>query len=561
MIPWRASFLKCFLLLLFFGVVVRLFYWQVVKADTLQAKAESEKTTTTKSIGQRGSILFSDGSILVASQLSYLPFVDKKNTTNQDSLAKIVAPLLEVPEASISAKLSQNLDWIPLAAPVSVQTKDTIEQLHLSGIGFDRQERRLYPEASMAANVLGFVGKDDAGKDKGYFGLEGYYNRELSGNEGFVTQETDVFGSPILTAQAQEALATRGNTLVLNIDRTIQFIAEQKLKLGVEKFHAKSGDIVIMDPNTGGILAMASYPTYEPATYYKADASSYPNPIVSDTYEPGSTFKTIVMASAIDAGAVKPDSVCPCTDEPRKISGSVIHNWDNTYRQNETMSDIVKNSDNNGMIYVGEQLGRDKLYEYLNNFGIGKSTNIDLEDEQVAQLRPKDKWYPIDYATATFGQGIAVTPIQLVRAEAAIANGGKLLEPHVVKKIITSTGEIDIKPKVIQQVITEETSKKMTQLLEYVVENSEAKRLYKPAGFWFAGKTGTAQVAIAGHYDSDSNVDASYIGFGPADNPKFVMLVRMKQPVGGEHGALTAEPVFYDVAKELFAYWGITPTQ
>lgn len=556
---WRVSILKCFVLLLFFGVVIRLIYWQFVVTDSLKAKAESQRTSSTKTLGKRGSVLFSDGSLLASSQFSYLLFAEKKQIKEPDNLVKILAAATFQEEASLSAKLNQDLFWIPLVPNVSAQTKRDLEKLTLDGIGFDRKEARFYPEASMAASILGFVGKDAAGKDKGYFGLEGFYNLELRGKEGVVQQERDVSGRPILTANALETQPKRGASLQLYVDKAIQYIAEQKLKEGVEKFQAVSGDVVIMDPFTGGILGLAVYPSYDPWEYHKSSQEQYKNPVVADTYEPGSTFKSIIMAATLNEGAVKPTTTCPC-EEPRKIGGFTIRNWDDQYRPSTTMNDVLKNSDNNGMMFVGDKLGKGKLFDYIERFGFGKATHIDLQDEEAPELRAKDSWYDIDYATATFGQGVAVTPIQLVRAVAVLANGGKLVEPHVVQKIITEDKEVAIKPKVIRTVISEKTARTITEMLIYTVDNGEAGRLYKPKGFVMAGKSGTAQIPIAGKYDAGKTI-ASYVGYAPVDKPRFVMLVRLREPKAGTHGATTAAPIFYAIAKELFAYWGITPQE
>lgn len=556
---WRFKAVRICLVLLFIAVVLRLCYWQLFASDHLKAQAETQRTVNEKILGKRGTVLFSDGSPLVTSQLSYVLFADKNVLKDTKPVAAALSPLLNESEATISAKLSTDATWVAINKQITPEKKQQISSLNIYGLGFDRKEERFYPEATMAASLLGFVGKDKVGRDTGYFGLEGYYNNLLEGKAGSIQQERDVSGRPILTGQTIATAPKNGDTLVLYIDRTIQYIAEQKLKEGLAKYGAAAGDIVIMDPKTGGILAMASNPSYDPKKYYESAGELYKNPIVSDTYEPGSTFKSIVMSAAINEGAVKADSICPCSDKPRTIGGFTIHNWDNKYRTNETMGDILKNSDNNGMTYVGDRLGADKLVSYLEKFGVGSSTNIDLQDEEVPHLRPKKDWYPIDYSTATFGQGIAVTPIQVVRAVGAIANGGKLMEPHMVKKIVTEDKEVEIQPKVVRQVISEEAAKTMTQLLTYVVDNSEAKRYYKPKGFSIAAKSGTAQIAIAGHYDDASNVISSYVGFGPTTDPRFVMFVRFKKPAGGEHGATTAGPVFYDIAKELFMYWGIAP--
>jgi len=302
---------------------------------------------------------------------------------------------------------------------------------------------------------------------------------------------------------------------------------------------------------------MASLPNYDPAYYWKYDKSLFPNPVIASSYEPGSTFKVLVMAAAIDSGVVSPETRCDKCSGPRNISGYTIRTWNDKYFPNSTMTEIIQHSDNVGMVFVSEKLGKEKLLAYIKNFGFGKPTGIDLQEEVSPPLRPDSEWKPIDLATASFGQGIAVTPLQMVRAVGAIANKGKLVKPFVVKKIIGEDKEKEIPLPEGVQVIKASTAAIITEMMVNAVDNGEAKWA-KPKGFRIAGKTGTAQIPVAGHYDEEKTI-ASFVGFAPADEPKFVMLVTLREPTSSPWGSETAAPLWFDIASELFTYFGILP--
>jgi cell division protein FtsI/penicillin-binding protein 2 len=264
------------------------------------------------------------------------------------------------------------------------------------------------------------------------------------------------------------------------------------------------------------------------------------------------------MSAALDLSVVDPNTKCSC-DGPRQIGGYEISTWNKKYYPDSTMTEIIQHSDNVGMTFVSEKLGIDKFYDYIAKFGFGKPTKIDLQEESQGSIRPKDQWREIDLATASFGQGLAVTPIQMVQAVCAIANGGKLISPKVVIKIKDGGKEEEIKPDFERQVVNPKTASQITEMMVNAVEKGEAKA-YAPKGYKIAGKTGTAQIPVAGHYDSNKTI-ASFIGFAPAYDPKFVMLVRFSQPSSSPYGSETAAPTFFEIAKELFTYFGIPPSK
>ncbi len=564
----RIFCIKILFLLFFAAIIIRLFYWQVVRADFLESQADRQHFTNTKIDAARGNILFSDGSILASSNpvfsLYGLPKTIKQDQKIKTAylLAKIFSDNLEGVDPlakDLINRLSQDLYWVLLRKDISIEQKKQIEDLNLIGLGFEQGASRFYPEGSSSAHFLGFLGSDAKGAGKGYFGLEGYYDGELKGMPGLIRNEQDARGLPILIGNFLTNRAQNGKDLKLYIDRSVQFIVEKSLKAGIEKYGAKAGSVVVMDPKSGGILALASFPNYDPLKYFVYPRQYYKNPVVADQYEPGSTFKVLVMAAALNEDLVKSDTKCDICSGPVSVGGFEIRTWDNKYRPEITMKEVIIHSDNTGMVFVGRKLGLDKFYTYLQNFGFGGQTNVDLQDESSPEIRSKKDWGEIDLATASFGQGIAVTPIQMVSAIASIANGGNLMEPHVVKEIRDEKSTYQIKPRVVKQVIKSTVASQIKEIMILAVEEGEAK-FAKPKGFRIAGKTGTAQIPVAGHYDPNKTI-ASFVGFAPADDPKFVMLVRFDEPSSSIFGAETAAPTFFEIAKQLLLYYNIVPTE
>src|SRR3989344_4896569 len=497
----RFKILRFFFLGFLATITLRLFYWQIIQSDKLQARAEVQHLKNESVLAQRGKILFSDGSILASNSPSFLLFGQPKilsaeeKESNSTKLARVLSKGVEE-ELEIKKKLindfSQDLYWVPINKNIDINTKKNIEALSLKGIGFVVSSSRFYPESSSSAHLLGFLGSNNKGESTGYFGLEGYYDGELKGLAGSIRLEKDAQGLPILIGNFLTKEARNGKDLTLNIDRTIQFIIEQNLKKGIEKYGAKSAMAIVMEPKSGNILAMASFPSYDPADFTKYPKEYYKNPLVADQYEPGSTFKVLVMAAALNEDVVKPDTKCDICKGPINLGGFTIRTWNNQYEEDPTMTDVIVHSDNTGMVFSAKKIGLDKLYKYIEDYGFGSPTDIDLQDEFSPDLRPKNSWREIDLATAAFGQGVAVTPIQMVRAVSAIANGGKLMEPHVVAAISDISSTFEIKPKVVKEVIRPSSAKSITEMMVKAVEEGEAKWA-KPKGYKIAGKTGTDQ--------------------------------------------------------------------
>lgn len=574
----------------------RLFFWQIIEGKELAAQGKYQQQNSSRLLAKRGDVLAHDGSWLAASIDAWLLYASRPQfTADPEDTAKKLAELFiaerefkndepedeeEVASESGELKLAsekkeealereeerlkellsnQDIVWIPLKNKVSRELRDKIEALEIDGLYYEEQEDRMYPEASSAAHMLGFVGKDDDGKDKGYFGLEGYYDLSLQGKAGFRSREANAAGAPIIFGSSKESAAVRGVNLITHIDKTIQIIIEKNLKDGIEKYGAISGNIIVMRPRDGAILAMASSPSFDPKKYFEFSDEEFRNPVISDAFEPGSIFKPVVMAAGVDAGVVKPDTVCDICDRPYQVDKYFIRTWNNEYRAGSTMTDTIIHSDNVGMAFVGNKLGADRLYDYLSDFGLGRITGIDLQGEVTPSIRERGTWNIVDLATTTFGQGIAVTPIQMITALNVIANDGMMVSPQIVDKIQIGEEVEDIAPKFGKQVISKETARDITSMMIQAVKSGEAKWAV-PKGFTVAGKTGTAQIPVAGHYDEAKTI-ASFVGFAPPHDPEFLMLITLREPESSQWASETAAPLWFDIAKEIFPYLGIQPDQ
>ena len=399
----------------------------------------------------------------------------------------------------------------------------------------------------MAAHLLGFVGSDADGRDKGYYGLEGYYHLELSGRPGVVRQEQDALNQPILSGDYWTQTKRDGRDLKLNLNKSLQFLAESKLKASLERYGAKAGSVTVMDPNSGAILAMASLPAYDPIKYSRFETKLFANPVVADAFEPGSIFKVLVMAAALDSEAVKPETNCDICDGPVKIDKYTINTWNNEYYPDSNIIDILVHSDNVGMVFVGQKLGLPKFLDYFKRFGMTQRTGVDLEDELIPEPRADANWTYVDLATASFGQGFLATGMQLLTAVSAIANGGELVEPHLVERAA----------KIKHRVIRPETAAVVRDMMVAAAKSGEAKWA-DIQGYKIAGKTGTAQVAVGGKYEAEKT-NASFIGFAPADKPKFAMLVTLKEPSSSPWASETAAPLWFSLAQDLLNHFNVLP--
>lgn len=560
----RIALIRGVILTAFVAVLARLFYWQILQGSQLRAEAEQQYTGFSSIHGSRGKIFSADGYLLVGNQPIFTLFAQPQILSKSASeIAHQLARVLASQTASESTlyvnfveKLSDTeKKWIALETRVTEPQKQQISQFHYQGIGFDEYESRYYPEASLAANITGFVGKNDQGQDTGYFGIEGQFNLELKSKQTVVKTRKDAKGVPLLHQLTQTVQESDGRDITLTIRRDIQYMLEQKLKQGVERYGAKSGEVVVMHPKTGAILGIASYPSYDQRQYFQFPSELYKNPLASDAYEPGSTFKVLTVAAGVDSGAVTPDTQCTRCAAAREISGYTIKTWNDQYTANISVKDGLAKSDNTAMIFVAQKVGKDQFIDYLHKFKIGEPSGVELQEDSGTLL--KQNWREIDLATSSFGQGIATTGLQMVRAVSAIANNGKMVRPRIIDSVTVDGQPVKVSTEVVGEPISSQTAQTVTDMMVYAAQSAEAK--WKTSKrYSVAGKTGTAQIPVAGHYDKEKTI-ASYIGFAPAYNPEFVMLVKFSEPKTSIYGSETAAPMWYEIANELFTRLNIPP--
>lgn len=530
-------------------ILFRLFYWQIIRGPELQTKASRQYETTTYLEAKRGNILDFEGNVLAGTKNLYHLFVYKPQLEigNNDLIEALLENLDKDPEATnesdirdyFKGRLSLDSNWVSLKHYISPDSKDRIEKLEIAGLGFEDEYVRYYPESSMSAHVLGFVGQDASGEEQGYFGLEGFQDRLLRGRAGKIRTEQDAKGNPILIGNYQFLHAIEGKPTTTTISKKMQYLTERMLKEGMEKYQASAGEVIIMQTKTGKVRAMASFPNYDPGIFSKFPNTVYKNPGIADLFEPGSVFKVLVMAAALNEKVITPDTQCDICYGPLVIGKYSIKTWNEEYYPNTTMTETIIHSDNTGMVFVARKLGKEKFAEYMKKYGFGKKTDIQLQEEVSGNIREAKDYGDIDLATNSFGQGIAVTPIQIISAINAIANKGVYIKPTILENQVAKE-----KP-----VISEEAAKQMTEMMVQAVDKGEAKWA-KPPGLIVAGKTGTAQIPIEGHYDQEKTI-ASFIGFFPANNPEYTMLVTLKEPKTSPWGSETAAPLWFAIAKQL----------
>lgn len=530
-------------------IIGRLFYWQIIRGPELQTKASNQHETITYLDAKRGNILDFEGNILAGTKNLYHLFVYKPQLTisSNDLIEKLIENLDKDPEATVEAdvrnyfktRLALDSNWVSLKHYVSPEAKERLDALDIAGLGFEDEYVRFYPESSMSAQVLGFVGQDAAGEEQGYFGIEGFQDRLLRGRGGKVRTEKDALGNPILIGNYQFLHAIEGKPVTTTLSKKMQYLTEIMLKEGIAKYQASAGNVVIMESKTGKVRAMASFPNYDPSNFSDFPNTTYKNPNIADLFEPGSVFKVLVMAAALNEKVVTPETQCDICAGPLVIGKYAIKTWNNEYHPNTTMTETIINSDNTGMVFVARMLGKEKFAEYLDKFGFGKKSEIQLQEEVSGILREAKNYGDIDLATNSFGQGIAVTPIQMVSAVNTIANGGFYIKPTIIEKEVGKG----------KSVLSQEAVNDITQIMIQAVNMGEAKWA-KPEGLIVAGKTGTAQIPIEGHYDSEKTI-ASFIGFFPANNPQYTMLVTLKEPQTSPWGSETAAPLWFAIAKQL----------
>ncbi len=566
----RSKILLASILLGLILVQLRLFYWQIIKGHNLRIQAQNQIIEQKVVTGERGRIFTAGGHLLVGNKNVFDLFVNKKELEiEQTDLVKALSQMLannqnpeqepsqsqlDASKRKLLAKLESKANWIKLATNLEPETKDLIVENDITGIYFQNNTIRYYPEASMAAHLTGFVGKNAEGQNTGYFGIEGALEHELGGDRKKLSLRQDALGHK-MADQKLNFSNLDGRDVTLTINRDIQHLANRHLKQGLEQYQAKSGEVIVMDPQSGQLLALATWPHYDPAHYPQYETKQFKNPALANIYEPGSIFKTITVSAGIDSGVIRPDTVCSKCSGPRKIGDYTIKTWNDQYHPNITVSDALAKSDNVAMIFVAEQLGIDRFKNYVQKFGIGQKIDIDLQED--TQTPFPSKWGRVELATTSFGQGISANSLQMVRAVGAIANRGIMTRPTIVKQVFDpQTNEtISHHSNQTKRIISSETAETVTKMMVKAAQKGEAQWIGKK--YSVAGKTGTSQISSPdGGYKEDATI-ATFIGFAPPEDPKFLMLVKLVEPQTSPWAAETAVPLWFDIAEELFLITGI----
>ncbi len=557
----RFNLFRYFIIIFALLTISRLFQIQVLNASRYKSLAREQQWQEYQLYARRGNIYTTDGYPVASSQVRYELILNLKEIGTEIDIYKTLSPYIEnLDRKAISDAQLNERTWLTLKNPITYENKKALETIDSEklkkALSFKELYTRYYPEQNMLSHVLGFVGKDDSGSDIGYYGLEQYYDGDLSGQPGWLLQERSASGDPIIWAGSNKIEPKNGSDLELTIDRYVQFVSEAMLKDGVERYNAKSGSVVILDPSTGGVLAMANYPDFNPSDYKEAykDEFAVRNSAISTTYEPGSVIKGITMASAIDLSKVEPQSTYNDAG-PMWFSGYKVDNWDGKHHGIETMISVLQHSNNLGAAWVGTQVGGKPLMEYFSSFSFGNYTGIDLMGEEKGLLYSQFPLKDIELVNASFGQGVSATPLQVTVAFSAIANKGIVMRPYIVKRIVQDDKEVNIKPVILNRAISENSAETMVDMLTQAVSGGESK-FFVSKKFKVAGKTGTAQIAIKGGYD-ENLTNATFVGFFPTYR-NFVMLVRLVEPkFPSGYSSETAVPLWMRIAEKLASYYSL----
>jgi len=554
----RINWLVSVLVMLAALLTARLASWQLIpRGDLINLSLSGDRAPNVIS-AVRGNILDSQGHYLASSTTEYSvavsPILLSDNLRKE--LTPTLASILDMDQRDVSEVLeSRDTRYVVLGTNLPASVGKQVEDLDLDAFAVDVRFRRVYPDDSLAAHVLGFVDYEGNGQ----YGLERYYDPTLSGTDGSWSGLRDAWGNEILMTLGGYRSAEDGADLVLTIDRNVQARTESILREAIARQKASAGNIIVMDVRTGAVIAMANYPSYEPAQYWHVDSmDQFINTSVSAIYEPGSVFKPLTLASALDAHVIRSDSTYD--DRGEIIVGNqTIWNSDRAAHGVTTMTELLAYSLNVGAAHVATVLGPTRFYETIRRFGFGEFTGVDLglEEAGIMRVPGNSYWHMSDLGTNSFGQGISVTPLQMAAAYGAIANNGVLMQPYTVSEVRYADRVERHRPFRVRQVVSEETAQTITRLLVDAVKLGMDKAAL--SGYQLAGKSGTSGIPGREGYTGTDTI-ASFVGFGPVPNPRFVVLVKLDRPREGYWGLEVAAPEFRRMAKMLFDYYGILPS-
>jgi len=560
---WRLNVVLFFIIVVAAGIVARLFFLQVLNHKFYQSQALGQQAGFQEVVGNRGKIFLEDSkgskgsqgtqesSSLALNQTTWNVSVVPKNIKDIKAITEGLAPIIGDSVKTIAAKIEKSDSYIVIKKGVGDKELAAIKALNLAGVQWEEVPARYYPQKNFAAQVAGFVG----GNGEGQYGLEGYYEDILKGKEGLAEEKA---GLGAIGASQQSASELDGSDIYATIDYNIQFQAEALLKQAYQDFSIDSGQIIVLKPDSGRVVALANFPSFDPNKYgQEKGLEVFQNGAVQKLFEPGSIFKPFTMAMALEDGKVSPETTF--TDKGSVTIGpDTIYNFDHEKYGLRDMSGILEKSINTGAVFLEQLVGREKFAQHIDDYGFSEKTGIDLQGEVSSRNDALKKGSNFGFATASFGQGIQMTPIQLARSFSIFANGGRLPKVFIADKIIHGTDEQDTKTQLSKQVISQKTADEVTKMLINVVERGFGSGA-RINGYWLAGKTGTAEVPLTtkkGYYQ-DRTVQ-SFIGFGPALKPQFLILVKLDNPKVPK-SSLSAAPIFKKLAQYIIDYWQIPP--
>ncbi|MBS3957614.1 MAG: penicillin-binding protein 2 [Clostridiales bacterium] len=548
----RHGLMLAALAVLLIAVTVRVLYLQVYAAPAFAERAEAQRTRELEIAPRRGAILDRSGNPLALSIEARTVYATPRLVTDTTATAQALAGVLGGDIDGYAEKLRRDSGFVYIARKLEMEKAAAVEALDLDGIGLIKDSRRLYPCGDLASQLLGFVGIDD----QGLAGLELHYDSVLSGEAGYVLAERDPSGRILPGGVIHEEKPVDGHDIVISIDKDIQFAAQYHLQAAVDKWQAKSASIVVMDPRSGEVLAIASAPGFDPNDFAQSEESARRNRAITDVYEPGSTLKSITSAAVVDAGIHEPDDTLELPPTI-KVGGRTIKESEPRQTVTWSLTEILAQSSNVGTVLLGQALGPERLWEYLDRFGLTERTGIDFPGEALGHVPPVNEWSGSSIGNIPFGQGVSMTTLQLARALSAIANGGEMVSPHFLLDV---PGRSDMEFEwPVRQVISAKAAAATTRMLEAAVSDGTGASAAVP-GHQVAGKTGTAQKPRTdGRGYAEGAYIASFSGFLPAHDPQLLIVVMVDEPRGAIYGGAVAAPVFREVASFAVAHLKIPP--
>jgi cell division protein FtsI (penicillin-binding protein 3)/stage V sporulation protein D (sporulation-specific penicillin-binding protein) len=539
----------------------RLFYLQIDQGDFYKAMAQGQQTSLSETQGERGEVSFKNGEILAMTEKEPYLFLSPEEIIEKEKAAELLSPVTGEDKNHLLDLMNKEGSFYEVIEEnIEPEKASEIIDLGLKGVYIGYKTKRYYPQENTASQIIGFINEEG----KGQYGLEEYYNEELKGKTAMEKTEKNPYS---FLLNLTEKNSINGMSLELTIDYNIQFIAEKVLKDGIDKYEAEGGEIIIMNPNTGAIIAMAQYPVFNPNDYKNAKMEYFQNSCTQKLFEPGSIFKPITMSMAINEKAVTPDTVFDDKLGYAQFGTYKVYNYSEKIWGKITMTKVLEGSVNTGVMFAESKIGDQKFYNYLKSFGLFEDTGIDLAGEVSSSnkeiKKALDNHIEVTFGNASFGQGIGITPLQMIRGFSTVINGGKLMKPYVVEKITKAGQEKEIKPETIREnIITPETSNQLRQMLINVVEKGFG-HLAKIPGYWIGGKTGTSQVPYTSiginKPGYSEHTWQTFMGFAPAMDPKFIILVKLNNPTATKTSEYSAVPIFHDLAKYILDYWQIPP--